>query len=690
MKKLFLIFIFVVLLSLNVSASGTITTFNDSITAANISIGKSLITKYFNIPSNYYATSAYINFTGINNSRLAPNVTYLSNPRLQADGYTINVKNNFTLYYAEKDGTCNATIAVLLNSSRGKIMESSFTGNYAYFNYNLTAGRNYSVVVWSNESTTYLLRYDDDVDSPYPMHTDPFSYVSGVTGWNNTDAGSSISNRGYNVLALGIRNNFPYGIAVNITSNYIYNKTAALTSTEKSIDFKTLLNNYVSTCTLISGNCRVPVTFRAAENTMIEYSAITVNYDDYSFNLCNATINYSFINFTFKDESNLSDIGASIFGSTVDYTFSGTNISDSFTITNTSQLTSRAFCSNIESDTVTVDFVIEYDATSYPQRIYQARHVLTSTTTNKVLYLLSSSDGIYVTFQVINAAEQPLEDVYVQINKSISGTQEIIGSGYTGADGGITFWLNPDDQYTVFAYLSPYSAYSTTQAFTQDSYTINLGSSVTANASDYNKGITYTIAPTGTHLTNGTFYSFNFTITSTYWALDKFGINITNQNGVLLGNITNLSGTTGGKVTRSIFTGENTTLRFTYFWTINNETSYASRNYRVLDLSSNDYSIKKWFTDFDTYVDSADGLFGITEFGVGLIVFFIIVGTVGTARVKFGLNDEATLTGILFALVLFFDVSVGLLPNPVGAIPHFPSVLMGIIFIGFAFKEVFQ
>lgn len=398
---------------------------------------------------------------------------------------------------------------------------------------------------------------------------------------------------------------------------------------------------------------------------------------------CDSTYPYPFVNFTFKDEDTSASLNSSMDGTTIN---DGTNV---FTYSNDTELKSIAFCSYAINITINATFYAPYTSGTYPQRIYQNNLRLTNITTNVTLYLLGASSGQYVTFQLINAAEQPLEDVLVVINKTISGTQTQISSGFTGADGGITFWLNPDDQYTLGAYLSPYPSYTTTQAFTQDSYTITLGSAGETNASDYNRGITYSLVPTDEWLSNGTTYSFNFTLSSSYWALDSWGFNITNGSHTWLGNVTNLT-STGGVSRLSLNTGSNSTLILTYFWVVGNATTQAIRIYRVLDFSHNDYSITRLISDFTGYVDSADGLFGLTDFGVGIIIFFVIVGTVGAAKMKFGLSDEATLTGLLFALVVLFDYGFGLLPNPVNAVPHFPSTLIGIVFIGFAFKEVFQ
>lgn len=398
-----------------------------------------------------------------------------------------------------------------------------------------------------------------------------------------------------------------------------------------------------------------------------------------SLSVCNPDYNTPLINFTGVDEMTGAGLNISLNNLYL------TDSSGTYNYYNTTEYKNRAFCSYLTNYSDSVFVYAPYTSGTYPQRIFQTTLNLNNITLNKTLYLLSASSGQYVTFQLINAAEQPLEDVFVVINKSISGVQTQISSGYTGADGGVTFWLNPDNQYTISAYLSPYPVYSATQAFTQDSYTITLGINSNINVSDYNKGMSYSFNPTDEWLSNGTIYNFNLTLTSSYWALQEYGFNVTNESGTYLGQ-SNDTSPTGGVTSLDLNTGLNKTIKITYYWKVNNVTTQFIRIYKVLDFSQNQYSITRLLSDFVSY--SASGLFGLTEFGEGLIIFFIIVGVVGIARVKFGMSDEASLAGLLFSLVALFDVGFGLIPNPVGAISYFPTIVIAILFIGFAVKEM--
>lgn len=403
------------------------------------------------------------------------------------------------------------------------------------------------------------------------------------------------------------------------------------------------------------------------------------------FTNCNATYTDDFLNITFKDEVTDGYINGSISSSTFYYWLGTGNVYKSYTYSNTTNLYSRTFCASPTTSTFKVNESISYkQGTAYPQRTYtqSTAQSYTSSVTELPLYLLDSASGLYVTFQVVNTAEQVLSGVASNITRS----GNLIAGGLTGSDGGITYWLNPDHTYTASFLKNPYPLFTATQQFTQTSYTIVLGSSASANTSDYQAGINYTIQPSITYLQNDTIYVFNFSITSTFWSLESYGFNITNGSGVFIGSaVGSVSG--GGLTSLSVNTSGNQSLIMNYYWTINSTNTTASRNWLVIDTSQNTFSIKRMVDDFISYVGS--GLFGLGSFGIGIICFIIIIGTTGVLKMKVGISNTATILGVMWALVALFDVTFGLIPNPVGAIDNFPTILMGLIFAGVMFREVY-
>lgn len=407
-----------------------------------------------------------------------------------------------------------------------------------------------------------------------------------------------------------------------------------------------------------------------------------------SFGLCNATLTNPYINFTFKDETDLSNINASISSAEVDYYLGGGSVTKSFIFSNSTENPSYSLCFSPPTRTLYADIDFQYASTNYPQRTYNPSTLtLTNSTTNQTLYLLGTDDGQYVTFQVINVARQPLADVFSNVTREINGEDVLVGSGVTDSSGGITYWLNPNFLHDFYFVLSPYPTFTTSLFPTQTSYTISLGSADESNVSNLNQGITYSVKPISDYLSNGTYYLFNFTLNSSFWSLDEFGFNITNQDGDLISSNSSTS-SFGGVLQNNVSTGSNESFIMNYYWVVNGTTITASRSWLIIDLSGAGFSIANLVSRFSSYASL--GFFGIDDFGIGLICFILILAVTGTIRVTHGISDVAVLVGIMFSLVALLDVSFSLIPNPVGAIPHFPTILMGVIFSGFLYKEVFN
>lgn len=407
------------------------------------------------------------------------------------------------------------------------------------------------------------------------------------------------------------------------------------------------------------------------------------------FTLCNSTYTNDFLNISFKDEASSTDINASITSSTFVYYLGNGTVNKTYSFSNSTNNMNYSFCASPTDKTFHVDPYVQYkQGTDYPQKTWDPLIInYTATVTNQVLYLLSSTEGIYVTFQVVNAADQVLSGV--SSNITLAGS--LVGSGTTGADGLVTYWLNPDSTYTAMFYLSPYSTYSTTQQFTQTSYTISLGSVATdsgTTGSSSHQGVNYTIQPSpASYLSSNTSYVFNFSVDSSYWSLDSYGFNITNSTGFSFGEVSDTT-SGGGKVSLTLNTSSNQSFTMNYYWVIDSVTTRASVTWLIVDTSGNTFSISHLVDNFATYKDS--GLFGLTDFGVGLICFFIIIGITGVLKMKTGVSNTAAVLGVMWALTALLDVSFNLLPNPINAVPHFATILLGLVFIGELIREGFR
>ena len=113
----------------------------------------------------------------------------------------------------------------------------------------------------------------------------------------------------------------------------------------------------------------------------------------------------------------------------------------------------------------------------------------------------------------------------------------------------------------------------------------------------------------------------------------------------------------------------------------------ATRTWIIFEDVDTGWSIKTFFSDLTTYIDS--DMFGLDNFGLAILTFFIIFITTGIMSYKFGISDIKTISVLLFTLVLFFDVGLGLMDglNPINAVPHFPTIFVGIILLGILIRE---
>jgi hypothetical protein len=474
---------------------------------------------------------------------------------------------------------------------------------------------------------------------------------------------------------------------INITANssltaahLIYNGTSYAGTKSGLVWSKTL------DIPLGSANKNFYWNFTYAGNQISSTSHIqTINYTNFS--ICGGTGgNIPFINFTFKDEGDSSVIlNGTIPLLTLDYWIGLGSIKKNFTFTNNTANSKYAFCGTPADKTFNVDYTLQYkdQEGTYPQRTLQATQSLTNGTTNTTLYLLV--DGIYVTFQVVNSANQVISDVVVTASRQIGGSSVSVGQGTTGSDGTVTLWLNPDFSHTFTFASDNYELYTTTLTPTQSSYTITLGGTTSSTINSTIRGIDYSIFPKNTYLINGTDYTFGFNLTSSYWDVSEYGFNLRLSNGTIIsGGSTTTENTL---LTLTYNTGNQTIIYMDYYWVINGVYTNATRYWVIMNSEYTDWSIAHFFTDLNNYLNT--NMFGIDDFGRYLIIFIIIFLTVGIVSYKYGLTSPLTVSTTIFSIVLFFDIVAGLIPAIKG-INHLLTYISALILVLVIFREVQQ
>lgn len=418
--------------------------------------------------------------------------------------------------------------------------------------------------------------------------------------------------------------------------------------------------------------------FNSSENSQTEQPIL--------LGLCNATLTTHYANFTFKDEGNLSLLNASVPSSTFVYTLGNFTVNKTLTYINNTEAESHTFCLDPPNRTLQTVFSLQYETTGYQQRVVEFAQTWNSTLTTNILYLLSDADGLFVTFQIINTAEQTIENAIINASRIIDSVSTIVGTGLTNAAGTKTFWLNPNFLHTINVFKTGFSQFSTSLFPDQTAFTINLGGTAAGGEEDYTKGITVDIFPKGTLLDPNDSIVFNYTLTSNFFIVDEFSFGIRDEDGNIYANET--ATTNGGTISTTLNTTDNTTLIMDYNWLISGNYTNNSRTWLIYnDTLDDDWSIGIFFSHLTLYID--DGFFGLDDFGLAIITFLTIFIFTGIMSIRYGLVSPAAVTTLMFTLVLFFDVGLGLMTNlnPIGAVPNFPTIIMGIILAGVLLKD---
>jgi len=254
-----------------------------------------------------------------------------------------------------------------------------------------------------------------------------------------------------------------------------------------------------------------------------------------AFGLCNITTAGLYLNFTFKDEATNSNINATVDSSTWFYYLGTGAVNRTFLFSSSTANSSYAFCSNTTGLPIKAAVSdMHYLYTLYPTRTLTELFSLTSTTvTNKVLYLLSTSTGIYSTYQVVTPGNQVIQGAHLVITRVIGGSTVVVADGYTDSAGTVTFFLNPNYDHTITVSASGYASQTLTIKPSSSTYTITMSGG--GNLFVYNSsiaGITYIKYPASGLLGSGV-YNFTFEVFSKKANLENCSMIISNVSTAL-------------------------------------------------------------------------------------------------------------------------------------------------------------
>lgn len=589
---------------------------------------------YFNVTSEY--------FEGIQNSNIT---LFRSGGSFSAavQGFTVGVVGNNTdynitriaIYYYAGGATTGTVRIYTLNSSNDAVTPLTEAAS-------LPAAS--SPQKWTN--ITFAVPASVSAGRPYGI------FLEETAGVQSFDVGLNTSNNSY-TGGLIKRLDFTSGLWTSYTGDILFRLYG--NAGGKNIIWEFTGVNSSGTYLVNSSTARQGVSY-------------------INLSICNPDSTVPFLNVTFRNETTIGERVNAAFTSAFNYYLGSGSIYKTYSYTSSAENSSYNFCSVPTHKPSKAELTSTYSNSYSQQRGFSDLLSLSNSTYNLTLYLLPTSLGQYVTFQVVNPADQPISGATVEVYLGSLLTE----SKTTDSSGGATFFLNPLSTYTVNASASGYNSLLSTITPTQTAYTLQLGGSSNATQNDYTRGVTYTIKPSlGTELQNNTAYNFNLTISSTYWNLDSYGFIIRNTTTSL--NSTSGVSSSGGYLSTQTNTGSDDYIFMDLFYVVNGTYSNFTYSWRILDPAGASWSISILFTDIQSYTSS--GLFGLDSFGLSLIIFFVIFIFTGVLTYQFGLSSPTAIMVVIWALVGFFDVALGLIPGQVGAVDNIATIVVSFILI---------
>jgi len=585
---------------------------------------------------------------------------------------------------------------------------------------------NTSVYVWYSNSTPFNITTSmlDGLQNTTNISITGFS--SGNFNWNifscgeNASAilcnfassnrslviGASVDAESYNLTAFELVNqSFQLNITVPTgesltTSYFIYNYTNYTVEPSLISGLAYSLTSSIITPSVgmeFRNDTNVPFYWNIRYGTGARTNT-TVRYQNSSFvalTLCNATYDTTFVNITFKDETDSSRINATIDSSTFYYYLSDINSNKTLTYSTAVNNTEYPFCFTPSTKIAnTIIERIQYALPGYPQRRFSAIDTaLTSTPTNQILYLLASTDGTYSTYQVQTSSGSPLADVAITVERQIGGSWTLIESGNTDSAGAVTFWLNPDYDYRITATKTGYPSVQVTVRPSQSTYTIVM--EVSSQAAEYSsnlEGLKWYIYPAPGRLDTNTTYLFQFNISAALENIETCKFEIANTTTIL--DTTSGCNANGGNLSISFNTSNHLLLRGRYYVDIGDGfiTLDTDAQWRILNVTEYGGTIKNFLEGLKDWNEFGEEG-GRAEFSRIVWFFLLVALAIGTITFSTGW-DFSTQGGallVLMPLVLaasvagFFTLDIG--PNSFFN-QYTIAIITGFITLGWAFNHI--
>lgn len=472
-----------------------------------------------------------------------------------ADEYDAVAINNFTIIitnstYRENRSTENGTI-IIANATNG-IYDINFSSNAngGYFNisainYNVSSdltGILHQAILYINASEIITGTKINSFTGNSPLH----SNESNSTGWakllfRSGKFNISVDSANYlaafseiEISALEIR-------YINFT---LASSNLTINATDKSGN---LITNFSINLTLLSLNYKenksttkgslifrtIPGTYNLSINApghAIDSKLITISTGNMFPNATFSLFTENTININVYDE----ELNRLINTTTTTIIFDGNNsIKETVTTSNGTYVKPNLAEGLVDISASTVFHnQRHYFVTIVPQSI-----------TNLNIYLLNSTNGATITFNIKDQQDRPIENAFMAATNKVNTTHVVIEQKYSDFAGQVKFFLKTTTKYRFALEAEGY----TTKIFdlepSSTSYTIVMTTIDSIPFTTIFDKVSYTILPIGTIVNASQQYNFSFITNSPGGHVTYFGLNTTVNN---VAYLTNVSGSVGG------------------------------------------------------------------------------------------------------------------------------------------------
>ena len=687
------VFIFVILISLIFGfTSRIITTFSgDPFPNGTMNfVEERSIFKSISLPSGVIITKAEIDLTGtrlnkliVNNSGIREIDTFPFNDKIHGsqsfmvgDGednssfvptiISMNLQLDNAgatpiIFFAIKNATLTGepTGADIINQSFNQTINHSsipVEQGFRWFNFTLNTttflptDRNYTLVIRTSDEDAGLDNTRSGKRPSYPNGNFFFSTDFGASWTGNTDKDLQFRIYGQN-------HSVTSSVTIATNKELAYHNVSNFNGTVRDIDLNiSSLQKCVNSFS--SGNATCIINFTTATPGTIEYLNLEIGYTQE-------------LNITFRDEVS----NALIEGETFTIILTKTGFLESQSTTNSSI--------NINLDTGTYNIDISsanYLSREYQKTILESRNSLTA-------YLINSTLGSQKTFNIVDEALNPLDNVRVVFTKIIDGSDVIISEIDSDFAGHVVLDLNSNTEYTINFSKTNFEDQEITLRPVDSEYVITMISTVGKYNQSVHEGIRYRFEPSDIVLNNNTKYNFTFTLNSTVWPVTNCTLKLFNGTTLLINESSFTSTSCHISVEQNTFDMTNITLEGIY--ELSSEFEFTvSQQYSVIDTYEGQFSLKNFLDDISEF-----GMAGFDNFGRMILAFVVIFVILILAGQNIGFENREVLLFIFWALVGFFSFvgwfTLGLetMPSGLGLKKYFIFYLISLICGGFVINK---